>query len=784
LSTTSRTFALRRLVPLCAVAAAILAGCGGGSGSSSADSGGNTSQPSPGNPAPQGDPPSNANVPPPVDLPMNAMPADIKQQSVNEYPATQITAPNPLFPGSNVAAQDLLTGGLGKTGLAQSTPLYRNPAQPTRAELRRNAIYFSYRDAVNVNSGGGYGRLYGPNVAADGTVTADEGMIPGTEYIATLDDGSARRQVVIAVQVPTSFNLDKPCIVLGPSQGSRGVYGAIGTAAEWGLKRGCAVALTDAGKGVGLHYLRDDTVVKVDGTRVPRTQAGKLSQFTADITDAARTAYEALLGYRFAIKHAHSQQNPEKDGGNDTLAAARYALFVLNDRYGEPGKPVRFHAANTLIIGASTGAGAGAVLRAAEQDKTGMVDGIVAVNPLAEVPATTGFGVQYGGAGATAYGKSIADYATWANIYQPCAQLAPGAALTDFGLRTNPNFFNYMGSVGMNTRAQARCASLAAKGLVSGGTLAEQSADALQKLRAYGWSAEHDQLHNSTYGMGIFPMLAAVYPSAYGRFSVTDHVCSTSFAIEYFGFLAFGDPEGGVGVPTAEQLAQTFGTSSGAPDGTPVTVFYDNGTLGPRVWHWSRSRSTNTEDLGLDTALCQRALVTGQDAVTGAALTASTTPTAAQAAAVKAGMAEVNVSGDLRGKPALVISGRSDAILPPNHNARAYVAHNAAVEGAKSATRYIEVTNAQHADGFNALRGYDVRFVPLRPYFTQALDMLYAHLTAGAALPPSQVVRTTPRGGVPGLSPQLEAANVPPLGAAPTASDSITFNGTTLVVPQ
>ena len=103
-----------------------------------------------------------------------------------------------------------------------------------------------------------------------------------------------------------------------------------------------------AGKGVGLHYLRDDTVVKVDGTRVPRTQAGKLSQFTADITNAARAAYEALLGYRFAVKHAHSQQNPEKDGGNDTLAAARYALYVLNDRYGESGKPVRFHAANTL----------------------------------------------------------------------------------------------------------------------------------------------------------------------------------------------------------------------------------------------------------------------------------------------------------------------------------------------------------------------------------------------------------------------------------------------------
>ena len=54
------------------------------------------------------------------------------------------------------------------------------------------------------------------------------------------------------MQIPASFDVDNPCIVAGPSSGSRGVYGSIGSAAEWGLKRGCAVALTDAGKGVGL----------------------------------------------------------------------------------------------------------------------------------------------------------------------------------------------------------------------------------------------------------------------------------------------------------------------------------------------------------------------------------------------------------------------------------------------------------------------------------------------------------------------------------------------------
>ena len=103
---------------------------------------------------------------------------------------------------------------------------------------------------------------------------------------------------------------------------------------------------------------------------------------------------------------------------------------------------------------------------------------------------------------------------------------------------------------------------------------------------------------------------------------------------------------------------------------------------------------------------------------------------------------------------------------------------------ARSRTRYIEVTNGPHTDGLNRRMGFDVRFVPLRPYFTQAMDMLYAHLTAGAPLPSSQVVRTTHADGAPGLSQGLTASNIPPISMAPAAGDRITFRGTTLSVPQ
>ena len=106
------------------------------------------------------------------------------------------------------------------------------------------------------------------------------------------------------------------------------------------------------------------------------------------------------------------------------------------------------------------------------------------------------------------------------------------------------------------------------------------------------------------------------------------------------------------------------------------------------------------------------------------------------------------------------------------------------IEGAGSKLHYIEVTNAQHFDGFLGLSGFDTRYIPLHVYFNQALNAMYSNLKNGAALPPSQVVRTTPRGGVPGAAPAITAANLPAISAAPAAANQIGFSGATLAVPN
>jgi hydroxybutyrate-dimer hydrolase len=701
----------------------------------------------------------------PAEVDVSTLPAGITQRSVVMYGATS------LGRGDTPETQDLLTGGIGRTGLgAPAAPAYANPAAPTAAELRRNALYSNYRGILDPSVKGGYGSLYGPNVSSAGVVTTSEGLIPGTEYVATFDDGSRRKNTAIAVMVPNTFSSAAPCIVLGPSSGSRGVYGAIGTAGEWGLKRGCAVALTDTGKGMGLHDLADDSVNRIDGTRAWRVEAGPLSSFAANITDAARTAYNAAFPNRFALKQVHSQLNSEKDWGNDTLAAARYALFVLNQRFAVAGLPPRFTPANTIIIGGSASNGGAAVLRAAEQDASGLIGGVVASEPVTEMPQASGYGIEFAGKRVAGGGRSLADFTTYGNLYQPCAALAAGAAMTE------NSTFNFIQQANMGARAAARCAGLASKGLVSGADTAARALDALEKLRAYGWTADNDQMHNAHYALGNGPILSAMYPVMYGRFSVLDNVCNTSFA----AVNAAGAPV----APAPAAKAQSFATGNGTANGAPVSVVYNDAVGGASAWQFARSPSTGVADFGLDNALCQRALVTGVDAATGAALTAASMPTAAQSAAVRAGIAEVLVTGKLRGKPTIIVAGRSDALVPVNNNARAYAAFSRGEGADARRLSYIEVTNAQHFDAFLPFAGFDSRFVPLHPYFNQAMDAMYAHLRSGQPLPPSQVVRTRVRGGGPGAAPAITSAHVPRFVVEPQPADRIDFNGTVIRVPN
>jgi len=632
-------------------------------------------------------------------------------------------------------ADDLLTAGLGKDGLQSATPpALTNANDP--AQLRRRAIYNNYRALVDMTTNGGYGSLYGPNIDPSGADTLGQGKVAGVECLAFADDGSGSQNVTVMVQIPTGFDPADPCIVAAPSSGSRGVYGAIATAGEAGLKLGCAVAYTDKGTGMGTHDLQNDTVNLIDGVRAQASTAGDESNFTAELTAAQLAAFNAATPNRFAFKHAHSQQNPEKDWGRNVLQSIELALFLLNERFGNISKH------NTLVIASSVSNGGGASLLAAERDRAGLIDGVAVAEPQIQPLPSQSLVIARSGVPVAAQAKGLFDYTTIANLFQVCASQSSSLASSPFLFLIN------------GPRAAARCAALKDAGLIGGTTTEEQANQALAALRAAGWEAESDLIHASHWGLAT-PAIAVTYANTYGRFSVLGNVCGFSFGATD----AAGNP---VAAPAAN-VAQIFAQGNGIPPTNGINIINNDSLDGPKLDAVSVS-ANGVLDYNTPGALCMRNLKDAKH--------------------VRRGIERVRAGGSVSGKPTVIVHGRADALVPVNHSSRPFVGLNKLVEGNDSKVHYYEVTNAQHFDAFLPLAGYDTRFVPMHYYFGRAVMLMYDHLKYGMPLPASQVVRTTPRGGSPGAAPAITPANVPPIAPAPAPGDLILMSGSTLQIPD
>ena len=683
--------------------------------------------------------------------------------SSDDSPAVPLANVRPAFLGTVTTAtydgttDDLLTGGLGWDGL-QSTTLPVISALPTASELRRRAIYLNYRALVDISTAGGYGVFYGPNVPVEGgapNTTPGAGKIAGTEYLAYSVDASGRALATLMVQIPSTFSQSSPCIVTASSSGSRGVYGAVSAAGEWGLKRGCAVAYTDKGTGNGAHELDTNTITLINGLTANATSAGNTSHFTAPISEFQRTAFAATNPFRYAFKHAHSQANPEKDWGLFTRQAIEFALWAVNEQLapalpGSSAKQRLFFASNTLVIASSVSNGGGAAIQALEGDTNGLIDALVVGEPVVYPTLPAGLTISRGGVNypSSAIGRPLYDYISLANLLQPCAAYAPAVA-TAPGLAFVP-----MAS------AQNRCGTLALNGQVTGADFTSQSNDALAQLRAAGWEPESDVLHASLYAFAT-PAVAVTYANAYARASVTDNLCGFSFATT--------NNATATGVPAAaatSPMLTVFAEGNGVPPTNGINLIYNDAAGGPMN---HLGADNNFAALG---ALCLRQLWTTSNA---------------NAVALQAGVSEVRLTGNLRGKPAIIVHGRADGLIPVNHTSRPYFGTNKVVEGTASRLSYIEVLNAQHFETFiPAIAGYDTRYIPMHYYDNQALNLMWNHLRNGAALPPSQVVRPTPRGGTPGAAPAITTANLPAIQLAPAAGDAINFNagGNTVQIPN
>lgn len=423
---------------------------------------------------------------------------------------------------------DLLTAGLGLTGLRQlAPPVFADPTAPTAAELRRRAIWSNWRGIADLAVGGGYGEVYGSTA-----------MVSGREFSAFATVPGAKQPHRVLVQVPDGFDRKRRCVVIAPSSGSRGVYGAISVAGAWGLPKGCAVAYTDKGTGTDYFDIAARAGARADGTL---GEAGRED-------DMAFSPNVAANARGIAFKHAHSQDNPEADWGRHVHQAAQYALRAL-DRAFPDAAPFTFENTRTIAVGISNGGGA--VLRAAEIDDgrgdKRWLDAVVAGEPSVLVE----------GEGA----RALYDYATDAALLMPCALL----------------HMNDLPQPPLQAQARAawteRCATLRSLGLVEGETAEAQARDAYQRMRANGWTDEALRAGALSVGFDLWRAVGVTYASAYGRYAAGEHPCRFSFATI--------NADASVRAASAQERAAWWSDASGIPPGAGVNIVDETANTDP-----------------------------------------------------------------------------------------------------------------------------------------------------------------------------------------------------------
>lgn len=453
----------------------------------------------------------------------------------------------PVRETRHAVADDLLSAGLGLEGLRSPTPPKVSGDAATAAELRRLAIWTNWRGIVDLSDAGGFARVWGP--ARDHSLP----LVPGREYSAFAFAPGASQPHRVLAQVPDAFDRDRRCLIVAPSSGSRGVYGAIGFAGAFALPRGCAVAYTDKGAGSDIFDWDSDSGTRLDGTRAGRGEAPL----------AFAPAGAAPSRHQVSIKHAHSGDNPEADWPRHVIQAAAFGLRALDMAFPAEAP---FTPENTRIVLAGLSNGAGAVLRAAELPEAARVKAVVAVAPQLFLEG----------------GSPLFDYATRAALLQPCALLDARLADAPWPLPR----------AGFEQAMQTRCASLAQAGLVSGSTPEQQAASAYAQLEAAGFDAAAQRAGALNVAFDLWRSVGAVYISAYARARAEEQLCGYGFAVAD----GDGQPRG----TTAAERARWFGEHSGVSGSAGIGLLDANAA---------------GSDPALPGLLCARASFDGDDAV-------------------------------------------------------------------------------------------------------------------------------------------------------------------------
>jgi hydroxybutyrate-dimer hydrolase len=403
---------------------------------------------------------------------------------------------------------DLLTAGLGAALLHDIPPGVARRMAPTPAEQRRGAIWSNWR-----------------GIADRSTIAEPLLPVPGREYQALLRLPGARQPHRVLLQLPDDFDTDARCLVVAASSGSRGIYGAIAVAGAWALPRGCAVVYTDKACGCDWFDAATGMGFALDGTVTADPAAMGFAP------DAPRG--EPLV----AIRHAHSQDNPEADWGRHLRQAAEFGLAML-ERALPRHSPFRFDTTRIIAVGISNGGAA--VLRAAE-DPEPWLSGAVAAAPNVHVRGS---------------GRALFDYASEAALWLAAASQHPS-------LEDAPLPAPLVAADAWRSQQAAAIEALHRVDLLARGE-SDPVGVAYRRVRSAGWTDAALRGSVPSTALDMWRAAGVTYSSAHGRFAADAHPLAYRMAMT--------DATGAPRAPDAAERAAWWREGSGIVPGAGVAI--------------------------------------------------------------------------------------------------------------------------------------------------------------------------------------------------------------------
>lgn len=491
----------------------------------------------------------------------------------------------------------------------------------------------------------------------------------------------------VIMQVPDNFDTQNACLVIAPSSGSRNVLGAVGTSGAWALTHRCAVVYTDKGTGTQV-VINDGKAYQIDG----QVKRRKLNVATAANGLLEATSLLPSSIHHVIQKHPYSQVNPEQYWGEFVLDAAEFGLALLKQQQKLQRDQVK-------VIAASVSNGGGAVLRAAELNAKKIIDAVVAAEPQINIDHQYQLKDISGVKSITT--KPLIELSMHMSLYEPCAAL-------DVSLNDAPFKLNTVLIQGLQ---QARCQALHQHGYLKATDTITQASESLKIIEQLQIERSAWQLSHLNTLANIWGAINHTYSNSYLKTTAQDNLCQSAMS-------AF-TPQGQPRELTEAEYLNMFALSNGIAPSNGIELAYTNKN------NEVQSKMVSAAQLGFESQDCFFQLLKNPK--------------------LQLALKSIKLSPENNHLPTIILHGQADGTVAINHASRAYYHRNQNSEEVNQFMRYYEIEHVQHFDAFLAYPGFDQKFVPMHPYFEQALDIMYEHLFSDSILPQSQLIKTQPR---------------------------------------